>query len=137
MTAGRVGGLAREKGKPFMIAESTPFGGVTEDTWEEWFVPVIRFIEESDVRLWSYIHCDWDAQSMWKGVGFGDTRLDSSLAVARGWREEVEGGRRFLFDLEGGLQEKRWGEKTVTARRGGAPCIGRGVSTATTGLSVV
>ena len=83
---------------PLMIAESTPFGGILDETtarsnpdatnragysdstWSRWFVPVLAYIQRHDVRVWSYINCDWDAQPMWAkfhapGVYWGDSRI--------------------------------------------------------------
>lgn len=86
---------------PLMIAESTPFGGILDEatarsnpgatnragysdsTWSRWFVPVLAYIQRHDVRLWSYINCDWDAQPMWAklhapGVYWGDSRIQGT-----------------------------------------------------------
>jgi hypothetical protein len=84
-------------GKPIMIAESSPFGGfdALSDPWNDWFVPVLEYIEHYDVGMWSYIHCHWDAQRMWHGVGFGDSRLSSNATVLRLWRQHVLRNPRF------------------------------------------
>jgi hypothetical protein len=34
----------------------------------QWFGPVLSFINRHDVRLWSYINCDWDAFPMWQVI---------------------------------------------------------------------
>jgi hypothetical protein len=99
--------FATVRGKPIMIAESTPFGGmdvastkiakgfmdpsneVDELIWELWFEKTIDLIEEFDISMWSYINCDWDSQPMWHGIGFGDTRISSSKAVTHYWSEKV------------------------------------------------
>lgn len=93
-----------QHGLPLMIAESTPFGGILDEsaavadplatnragysgsTWHRWFVPVLAFIERHDVRIWSYINCNWDALPMWAvahapGVYWGDSRIEGTLAV--------------------------------------------------------
>jgi hypothetical protein len=56
--------FAQERGKPVMIAESTPFGGIPSrtDPWETWFRPVLDLIDEYGVSMWSYIHCDWEVR---------------------------------------------------------------------------
>jgi len=92
---------ARGRGKPTMIAESAPFGGIGVDTWRTWFVPVLDLIDRHDISMWSYIACDWDSQPMWRGVGFGDTRIPAGGAVGREWAALLEGksnytGRAFL-----------------------------------------
>lgn len=82
---------ARKRHKPTMIAESTPFGGIT--TWQDWFEPVLELIEEYDIDMWSYINCNWQAQPMWHDVGFGDTRLSTNSDVMEKWHNQVLQGR--------------------------------------------
>jgi hypothetical protein len=78
-----------------MIAESTPLGlDVNPDVtagnvWEGWFTPVLEFIVLHNVRLWSYINADWDAQSMWAGEGWGDSRVQQSSTLAAQWHCEI------------------------------------------------
>jgi hypothetical protein len=103
-----------QRGLPLMIGESTPFGGISVsavhgggggvnragiegDTWSRWFVPVLRMVHELDVRVWSYINADWDAQPMWRdeanhapGVFWGDTRVE---AAGPTFREKLWGRR--------------------------------------------
>ena len=109
--------FANRHNKPVMIAESTPFGGmhwngkrfgseqrlevpslsdsVPNNVWDLWFAPVLDLIERYDIRMWSYINCDWDVQPMWHNVGFGDTRLSTLEHVMTKWRENVLGNSRF------------------------------------------
>jgi endo-1,3-beta-xylanase len=91
--------LCQQYNLPLMIAESAPYGGIVSDktaasspnaansagfkgsTWSQWFVPVLSYIQRNDVRMWSYINCDWDAQPMWQanhapGMLWGDSRLE-------------------------------------------------------------
>lgn len=103
--------FAAYHGKPTMIAESTPFGGInlsnknTElfgdtDAWDRWFGRVLSLIETYDIDMWSYINCDWDSQPMWHGVGFGDTRLSSNHHVMEMWQHyiiESKGNQTFLL----------------------------------------
>lgn len=74
---------------PVMIAESTPFGlGDTEspDTiWERWFENVRRFVKTNKVQLWCYINCDWDEQPMWRGQGWGNTRIQDYPELRDRW----------------------------------------------------
>lgn len=105
--------FGQEHHKPIMIAESAPFGGIIPDQnlkkkmeeynmsymdpWETWFEKIIRdVIVRYDVGLWSYINCDWDALSMWRGVGFGDTRISSSEQVMMKWKSKVLDEKRFI-----------------------------------------
>jgi hypothetical protein len=127
--------FAGRHGKPVMIAESTPFGGVLWDgksfgaehsdqhvngsvpsnIWDLWFAPVLDLIESYDIRMWSYINCDWDAQPMWHNIGFGDTRLSTLDYIMTNWREHVLKNPRFVSaPLQCGLG-------TESRERGGAP----------------
>ena len=108
----RMAGFCKHKTIPLMIAESTPFGGiVTEEdakknptatngagymgsTWVGWFTTVLHFIDAFDVKIWSYINCNWESQPMWQknhapGKHWGDTRLQIHADIAKHWREEV------------------------------------------------
>ena len=82
-----------EKRIPLIIAESTPFGaGVVEPygtLWARWFEPTLRFAKARGVVLWSYIDCDWDSQPMWRGMGWGDSRLEVRDALAAKWEYDV------------------------------------------------
>lgn len=90
--------FASKHQKPVMIAESTIFGGMNKfsDPWESWFQPTLDLIEEYDIAMLSYINCDWDSQPMWKGTGFGDTRLSSNATVLDMWKQNVLDNDRFL-----------------------------------------
>jgi hypothetical protein len=90
--------FAIEHHKPTMIGESTPFGGIPRliDPWNDWFEPVLQIIDEYDIAMWCYINCDWDAQPMWHGVGFGNSRLDVNETVLARWRERVLQNPRFV-----------------------------------------
>jgi hypothetical protein len=104
--------FATARDKPIMIAESTPFFGMdlaeedpsilqqynlTEhvDIWDLWFQPTLDLIEQYDIGMWSYINCDWNSQPMWRGIGFGDTRLASSPRVMEQWLDQVLDNERF------------------------------------------
>ena len=91
--------------KPTMIAESTPFGGIDmvsnetreydlSDPWERWYAPTLELIDKWDVKMWSYIDCDWESQPMWHGVGFGESRVSSNDRVMEMWRDVVVNGGR-------------------------------------------
>lgn len=95
--------FASEMQKPIMIAESTPFFGVDhfQDPWKMWFQPILDVIEHYDIDMWSYIHCDWNKLPMWKGTGFGDTRLNRNSTVLRLWKEHVLQNVRFVMAIDG------------------------------------
>lgn len=100
--------FANVRGKPTMIAESTPFGGIDLDVkitqqydlmdpWDRWFQPILDLIDEYDVAMWSYINCDWESQPMWHKIGFGETRLSTNARIMKKWHDKVlHGKRRFL-----------------------------------------
>lgn len=103
----------RHGNKPTMIAESTPFGGIDmvtnetlayglSDPWERWYGPTLELIDKYDIKMWSYIDCDWESQPMWRGVGFGESRVSSNARVMEKWRGLVVNGghrnrRKFLM----------------------------------------
>ena len=87
--AERLGELARARAKALLVAEATPFGGLDcggcargadDEIWAAWFEPVFDFVARHDARALSYISCDWERGPMWRGMGWGDTRLDGPLA---------------------------------------------------------
>lgn len=96
--------------KPTMIAESTPFGGIHNNShipgpafassrspiWEAWFEPTLRLIQDYDIAMWSYINCNWEVQALWSGVGFGDTRLSIDDTIMDHWHDHVVSSRRFV-----------------------------------------
>jgi hypothetical protein len=83
--------FAQQHEKPIMIGESTPFGGILHlsDPWNDWFVPVLHLIDEYDISLWCYIHCNWNDQAMWRTAGFGDSRLTVNTTVLTLWQDQV------------------------------------------------
>ena len=107
--------------KPTMIAESTPFGGIHNNShvaasmkqdgvasssssksnrfnpmWDAWFEPTLQLIQDYDIAMWSYINCNWEAQPFWNGVGFGDTRLSIDKTLMDRWHDHVVSSRRFI-----------------------------------------
>ncbi|MVN86415.1 hypothetical protein GO986_06510 [Deinococcus sp. HMF7620] len=99
------------KGKPIMIAESTPRGytlaadgqvkfeqvgrptrtGLTGQTvWNEWYAPFFNFIEanSNDIRAVAYINDDWEAYSHWQ------CSLSPSGAIQGGCAEGEWGNSR-------------------------------------------
>lgn len=96
--------FAADHEKPTMIAESTPFGGIRHnailgegaDLWKAWFEPTLHLIKEYDIAMWSYINCNWNAQPLWVGTGFGDTRLSIDPVIMDKWYDFVTGSRQFV-----------------------------------------
>lgn len=110
--------FARERGKPVMIAESSPqgydlanntkanisrvFDGPTagdlrnvsdDEIWEDWYAPLFEFMNDNSdtVRAFAYINCHWKMQPMWGPPYANDEGYwgDTRLEV----NEEI--GRRF------------------------------------------
>jgi hypothetical protein len=88
------------------------------DIWNLWFQPTLDLIEEYDIGMWSYIDCDWNAQPMWKGVGFGDTRLVVSGQVMDQWWDQVLSNPRFTNVLECSTYEEEEGQPTTGTSTG-------------------
>jgi hypothetical protein len=111
---------AKKHGIPLMIAESAPFGGIIDEfysnlgpnragfsgsSWNAWFVPVMEFIEMHDVKMWSYISCNWDSQEQWQrerapGVHWGDSRVQHFPGVFQRWVDEVIHNERYSWVVQ-------------------------------------
>ena len=123
--AQNMAGFCKRKHIPLMIAESTPFGGIVTpeeakknpnaknaagfngSTWAKWFSTVLHFIDRFDVKLWTYINCDWESQPIWQmhrapGLHWGDTRLQTHTVVAESWREQVLRNKKFSWSTNVG-----------------------------------
>jgi hypothetical protein len=85
---------AKKKGKPLMICESAPKNfrlpedGV--DAWNTWFLNYFDLIDRLDVRVVHYISDWWDAQEMWKGGVWGDSRVYAHRQVKDLWEQELQ-----------------------------------------------
>lgn len=87
------GRLAREHGKPLMVAEASPNSEIPMDgkkRWERWYQSLFTFVRENDVRAISYINCEWDKFPMWKGQGWGDSRVENDPFLRQSWLHEIE-----------------------------------------------
>ena len=87
---------ARKVKKPVFIAEATPRGSFfnkeeSRTIWNSWFVKFFDHIEENKdvIRAVSYINADWDSQDMWKGDGWGQTRLETAPYLKSKWLEKM------------------------------------------------
>ncbi len=88
--------FAQRRNKPLMIAEATPRGiGVTkgEESWRRWFAPCFDFIARHDVRAFCYINWDWESIPMFRGQGWGDTRIQVNDYVKSAWLKETKNPR--------------------------------------------
>lgn len=96
---------ARQRGKPLMIAEATPLGGLagTKEgvhTWEGWFRPFFEYIEKNDVRVVCFIPVDWESIRTYRGKGWRDARVQAVPEIKRRWLAEV-GQARYLKSSPG------------------------------------
>ena len=87
--------FAKSRNKPIMIAESTPYGGITDASWTNWFLPCLDVIRRHHIQMWSYISTDWDLLSLFAGQGWGDTRIETDPYVLANW-EALVGNTCFL-----------------------------------------
>ena len=113
--------FASSHNKPTMIAESTPFGGIT--TWDRWYQPTLDLINEYDIGMWCYINCDWESQPMWHNVGFGETRLSTNNEVMDKWNGSVLNNPHRHFLMAGSLLEY-CGERGADAAAAAAADLG-------------
>ena len=70
--------------------------GYAGPTWSLWFSNVLTFIDEANVRVWSYIDVNWDIYPMYtshqnraNGVHWGDSRIQHYPGMAKYWTERV------------------------------------------------
>ncbi len=87
--------IAKDKNKPIMAAEVTPKGyqipGVGYRVWSDWFSTYFNHLYKNQeyIRAIAYINANWDAQPMWAGQGWGDTRVQTDQEVLQKWKSEI------------------------------------------------
>lgn len=100
------------KGKPFMIAESSPFGMVSERAKRNWYEKFFEMIKDAKPQAVSYINTYWDRLPAYKDSRYGDARVQKIPAIKEYWleniqddqflhAEELAAGRDALWDFEG------------------------------------
>ncbi len=89
--------FARDKGKPVFIAEVTPRGHFLDkedglQLWQDWYTVFLKHIDDNIdiIRAISYINANWDSQPMWKGQGWGDTRIQVDNYIKQQWLEKMQ-----------------------------------------------
>lgn len=98
--------LAREKDKPVMLAEVAPRGiflPLLQDLIiYDWYSPLFAHIETNRdvIKALAYINANWDSQKMWRGRGWGDSRIQSNEQVKAWWLEKMNGAG-YLHGPEG------------------------------------
>jgi len=84
--AEKIAAFAKAHGKPLMIAESAPkqyYPATSDKAWDGWYAPMFAWIAAHNVKAFSYINQDWNAQPMWSNVAcggggdWGDTRVQA------------------------------------------------------------
>jgi hypothetical protein len=80
--------------KPCMIAEATPRRDLKkmpfEDHWNVYFKPLFQTIyDNKEIKALAYINVNWDIQPMWKGQGWGDSRVFANPFVKQSWLTEI------------------------------------------------
>lgn len=85
--------LSRAHHKPFMIAESTPWGMYTIHGKIDWYNHVFQFIKNQNVEAFCYVDANWDAQPMWKGQHIGDDRVEKYPETKDLWLKEIDQAR--------------------------------------------
>lgn len=94
--ANGVADFADARDTPIMIAESTPKGRNTstqsgDAIWNDWHQNVIDWINLRDVKVWSYINQNWNANPDFPG--FGDSRIERNAALKQRWLAEIAKAR--------------------------------------------
>jgi hypothetical protein len=88
-------GIAREKAKPVMIAESTPMRNLSlgdpEAHWSSWFAPFFAHIHANQdvIKAVAYINTRWFDQAGW-GAGWGDSRVQIRPEIKARWITEMQ-----------------------------------------------
>lgn len=93
-----VAAFAAARGKPLLVAEASPYGAagvLSPNVTSSWFSPVLSFLSSSRASAFCYISADWQAQPMWAGSQFGDSRLTSNPRAFAWWNKHVILGPRF------------------------------------------
>jgi hypothetical protein len=60
-----------------------------ERSWQEWFAHFFNFIQEENVRAVCYINCNWDELKMFKGQGWGDSRIQDNEFIKNNWFKKL------------------------------------------------
>lgn len=86
--------FAAKHDKPIMIAEAAPRVDLKsvngELIWRNWYLPLFNRIYDNDqIKALAYINVNWDAQSMWRGQGWGDSRVQVNEFVKNTWTKEL------------------------------------------------
>lgn len=87
--------IARERGKPVMIAESTPQRNLSlgdpVQHWNAWFAPFFAHVHANAdvIKAVAYINTRWFDQPAW-GAGWGDSRVQIRPEIKAAWIAEMQ-----------------------------------------------
>jgi hypothetical protein len=87
--------IARERGKPVMIAESTPQRNLSlgdpVQHWNAWFAPFFAHVHANAdvIKAVAYINTRWFDQPAW-GAGWGDSRVQIRPEIKSRWIAEMQ-----------------------------------------------
>ena len=92
--------MAKEHGKPLMLAETTPAhigveGG--KQSFYRWYRPLFKFIAKNDVKMLCYINDDWDSEPMFASYQFKDARIQSNKEISKIWLDEISKDRYIKY----------------------------------------
>jgi len=99
--------LARGHHKPFMIAESTPWGMYTSRGKMDFLHHIFQFIDQQKVEAFCYIDSNWDVMPMFKGQHIGDDRVEKDQDIKNFWLNEINKDR-YLKASTNLFQELGW-----------------------------
>ncbi|MFA5087919.1 MAG: glycosyl hydrolase [Candidatus Omnitrophota bacterium] len=86
--------FAESKGKPLMVAESSPFRQYSLEEKQQWVRKLFEYIDESGVSFLSYINVDWDNLELFAGEKWGDARLEREEILMKEFLARVSSWRR-------------------------------------------
>ena len=110
--------LAREKGKPILIAEATPRGFRTDTgsplIWFDWFAFAFQHMEDNAdiIKGFAYINAHWESQTMWEGGAWGDSRIEANEFVTNMWKQKMAEDR-YVHQTEGTYDLIRFSPETA------------------------
>jgi len=95
--------MAKEHGKPLMLAEATPAHiGVSggKQAYFRWYRPLFKFIDKNNVKMLCYINTDWDSQPMFADGNWKDSRVQSNSEIRKIWLDEISKDRYLKYSID-------------------------------------
>ncbi len=89
--------FAEQVDKPVMVAESAPKGYMIQEAqgesqWDSWYRGYFELMEthRGRIKALAYINANWEAQPLWQGQGWGDTRIQNASYITDHWRQKMD-----------------------------------------------